>query len=246
MAIATTRTSKWLYSTANLPTTGAWTFCAFARINTDHNAFAQLLGAYGTSPAYKYWVMQVDSTGLTINVDIGGIDTSMGPTVSLNEWFFVALRKTGSAGGHGIVIELDTGTLTKNESDTTTTVDAFTQFTVGNYDSDTGNGIDASFAGIKLWDASLTDAELRVEARCLWPARTANLNRWSSGMQSTISDAVKDLSGNGRDWSQYGSPTVDSYSPPVKLGNPIIPVLSAAGVNSITATTAVPKVTLTY
>lgn len=245
MAIATTRTSKWLYSTANLPTTGAWTFCALARLNTDHNAYAQFMGAMGTAPATNYWVMQVDSTGTALEF-YSQTERSMGVSMSVGEWVFLAMRKTGSTGGHGIVVKLDTGTMYKNEADTTTYVDAFTQITLGNYDTDTGNGIDASFAGIKLWDASLTDAELRVEARCLWPARTANLNRWSSGMQSTIGDAVKDLSGNGRDWSQYGSPTVDSYIPPVKLGNPIIPVLSAPGVQSITATTATPKVTLTY
>ena len=254
MAIRTTRTSAWLYSTANLPTTGAWTFCTLARLNTDHNAYAQFMGAMGTAPATNYWVMQVDSTGTALEF-YSQTERSMGVSMSVGEWVFLAMRKTGSTGGHGIVVKLDTGTMYKNEDDTTNYVDAFTQITLGNYDTDTGNGIDADFAAIKFWDASLTDAELMLEAYSLRPRRTADLNRWSPGFHSVLADAIKDYSGNGRDWSQYGTNAV-ADGPPVGWGAPIwipqytvssgIPVLSSPSMSSITATTAVPRVTLTF
>ena len=254
MAIRTTRTSSWLTSTTDLPTTGAWTLCALARLNTDHNANAQLLGAMGTSPATNYWCMETDTDGTTL-LFYSQSDRTLGVSATVGEWFFIAMRKPGATGGHGIVIELDTGTLTKNEDDTTNYVDAFTQFLIGNYDTDTGSGVDADFAAIKYWDAALTDAELMLEAYSLRPRRTADLNRWSPGFHSVLADAIKDYSGNGRDWSQYGTPAV-ADGPPVGWGAPIwipqyavasgIPVLSAGSMSSITATTAVPRVTLTF
>jgi hypothetical protein len=90
----------------------------------------------------------------------------------------------------------------------------------------------------------------------LRPIRTADLHLWTPMLaSSSASDAAKDYSGNGRDWTVNGSPTITD-GPPVGWGAPIwipqytvssgIPVLSSPSMSSITATTGVPRVTLTF
>jgi hypothetical protein len=121
------------------------------------------------------------------------------------------------------------------------------------FDWNAGNPV-SPVAGVKAWDATLTAAEIERERCVLRPIRTADLHLWTPMLaSSSASDAAKDYSGNGRDWTVNGSPTITDGTP-VGWGAPIwipqyargIPVLSLPSMSSITATTGVPRVTLTF
>ena len=108
MAIRTVRTSSWLKANTNLPTTGAWTLCTFAKLNTDHDAYSHFLGVIGHSPVTNLWDIQTDSTGTALEL-YSQTERSLGVSISVGEWFFCAIRKPGANGGHGIIIKLDSG-----------------------------------------------------------------------------------------------------------------------------------------
>lgn len=81
---------------------------------------------------------------------------------------------------------------------------------------------------IKQWQAALTADEIAAEMRSIRPLRLANLHSWHPAIANTLTDALKDCSGNGRDWTSQGTNTVETQSAPVSWGaqplfiNPII------------------------
>lgn len=81
---------------------------------------------------------------------------------------------------------------------------------------------------IKQWQAALTADEISAEMHSIRPLRLANLHSWHPAIANTLTDALKDCSGNGRDWTSQGTNTVETQSAPVSWGaqplfiNPII------------------------
>jgi len=76
---------------------------------------------------------------------------------------------------------------------------------------------------IKCWQAALTADEIAAEMKSIRPLRLANLHSWYPCIANTLADAIKDCSGNGRDWSTNGSPAVASQTAPVSWGaSPLI------------------------
>jgi hypothetical protein len=81
---------------------------------------------------------------------------------------------------------------------------------------------------IKCWQAALTADEISAEMHSIRPLRLANLHSWHPAIANTLTDALKDCSGNGRDWTSQGTNTVETQSAPVSWGaqplfiNPII------------------------
>lgn len=76
---------------------------------------------------------------------------------------------------------------------------------------------------IKCWQAALTADEIAAEMKSIRPLRLANLHSWYPCIANTLADAIKDSSGNGRDWSTNGSPAVASQTAPVSWGaSPLI------------------------
>jgi len=118
-----------------------------------------------------------------------------------------------------------------------------------------GNRWDGHKFGEKAWSAALTAAEIVNEMRTMRPQRTTNLYAWWPGIDASAANAAIDYSGNGRSWTNNGTIAVEDGGAGVSWGgSPIYlpfvavssaPTLSAPGLNSITTTTAIPKVTLT-
>lgn len=76
---------------------------------------------------------------------------------------------------------------------------------------------------IKCWQAALTADEIAAEMRSVRPLRLANLHSWHPAIASDLTTALKDFSGNGRDWSDQGTLSVASQTPPVSWGaGPVI------------------------
>jgi hypothetical protein len=76
---------------------------------------------------------------------------------------------------------------------------------------------------IKQWQAALTADEISAEMHSIRPLRLANLHSWHPAIANTLTDALKDCSGNGRDWTSQGTNTVETQSAPVSWGaGPVI------------------------
>ena len=76
---------------------------------------------------------------------------------------------------------------------------------------------------IKCWQAALTADEIAAEMKSVRPLRLANLHSWHPAIASDLTTALKDFSGNGRDWSDQGTLSVASQTPPVSWGaGPVI------------------------
>jgi hypothetical protein len=71
---------------------------------------------------------------------------------------------------------------------------------------------------IKQWQAALTADEISAEMHSIRPLRLANLHSWHPAIANTLTDALKDCSGNGRDWTSQGTNTVETQSAPVSWG----------------------------
>jgi hypothetical protein len=71
---------------------------------------------------------------------------------------------------------------------------------------------------IKQWQAALTADEIAAEMQSIRPIRLANLHSWHPAIANNLTDAFKDYSGNGRDWTSQGSNTVETQAAPVAWG----------------------------
>ncbi len=80
----------------------------------------------------------------------------------------------------------------------------------------------ARLTGIKQWQAALSADEIKAEMRTIHPLRLANLHSWHPAIANNLTDALKDYSGNGRDWVSQGTNTVETQTPPVSWGAPPI------------------------
>lgn len=76
---------------------------------------------------------------------------------------------------------------------------------------------------IKQWQAALTADEIAAEMRAIRPLRFANLHSWHPAIANNLTDALKDYSGNGRNWTSQGTNTVETPAAPVSWGaGPVI------------------------
>lgn len=118
-------------------------------------------------------------------------------------------------------------------------------------DGSTINGIT-----VKVWNAVLTADEFERERLSLYPRRIKDLHACVLGIGQGAASALRDMC--GPDWTLTGTITYDDSHPSYVAGGAGrvaipqytvasgIPVLSAPSMSSITATTAVPRVTLTF
>jgi hypothetical protein len=83
--------------------------------------------------------------------------------------------------------------------------------------------------GIKQWQAGLTIDEVKAEMRAIRPLRFANLHSWHPAIANNLTDALKDFSGNGRNWTSQGTNTVETPSPPVSWGARAILIIPSTG-----------------
>jgi hypothetical protein len=92
------------------------------------------------------------------------------------------------------------------------------------------NGLNGPFrlTAIKCWQAALTAAEIAAEMKSIRPLRLANLHSWHPCIANNLTDALKDYSGNGRNWTAQGTPTAETVTPPVAWGNRPMLILPVA------------------
>jgi hypothetical protein len=75
-------------------------------------------------------------------------------------------------------------------------------------------------------DAVLTQAQIERRWKTRRPQRSQWL--WTPMVHSTVADCLKDMSGNGRDWTQLGTLSIGDGAP-VSWGSPVLVINRAAG-----------------
>ena len=217
-----------------------------------------LAGAGGSGGGDKLWAMwnsdyslyaQIttdQSTYVRIQSNVGNSDISL--TTSQGTWYDIGLRVDGTTvylycGPTG-------GTWSSTSRSCSTITAALMQWAMEN----ATNWAEAAIDDVRQWDAVLTADELERERWSRVPKRFANLHRWIPTLGLANADVARDRSGNGYNLTVNGTTSIVDGAP-VGWGSSIIvpqyaastaPVLSLPGVQDITATSARPKVTLTF
>ncbi len=135
-------------------------------------------------------------------------------------WWFVAETNDAADGGTSTKLyfkkEGDSA-LSMISGNSHASIAGVSRFIVGTDDANGQNRwMDGDLAGIKVWNAALTQSELELEATQLSPVRTANLHAFYP-LQS-VETMLHDVSGNGRQLV----PATDGGSWSVQVG-PAIP-----------------------
>lgn len=224
MAIRLDASADYLSRTANLPASTAFTIAGWFRRRGAGGAAVEVLSGISRADLSSYYLAYV--AGGTLYVEVNGAFTAAG-AFSSDVWHFVALSSNGSGAGAAKIRRADVGA-TSLATTTRAGASFVSQLMVLCGVGDPNYYGNFAVAGVKVWDRELSDSELLSEMHRLTPASTTNLNLWTPMVHNSVANAVKDFSGNGRDWTANGSLTIED-GPPIGWGGSIIVPQYAAG-----------------
>lgn len=204
----------------NRPSLESVTVCGWGKLETDTNNFSAIWSQFN-SPNYNFTGLQTDATGTDLGLWCGNPEqfNSMGVSLTVGTWFWWAVRVYG------------TGTNTvkawyaeKNGAFTTLTKDNYAhdgetyQFWAF-FESSYSEPFDGRLAAIKVFDGTLTDAEVENEMYTIVPRKINKLYAWYPMIHQSKSDLLTDRSGNGKTLTETGGGSlyVDD-GPPVSWG----------------------------
>lgn len=196
--------------------------CCFARPVVDRNAESNILSLDADSGFNSFVSIQATSSGTAWRVrwcnNAGAVnDTATIQDVVnlLNKWFFVAVTRNGTAVAGYVRQVTPWGTMKRQTVTGTGTMNAHTRFRVGR-NSETGFFFNGRVAGVKLWDVTLTPAEVLRESYQLAPVSRRNrINLW------VPYDTGVDYSGRSRNLSNAAGPAKEAGPPiPLYASNP--------------------------
>lgn len=217
MAVRIDASGKYLSRTASLPAIGAFTLCGWFNVSADRGSVDQPLMAIcraATADVYLTWETNDAANTFAVGSYTGTSDNAgnFASRPATGTWFFAYLRCLGTGAGN-----LQGGWRRATDA-------AFVQAT-------TALGTGASFTGatlqlgawvfsggwcnctvddFKVFGSALSDAQLLALMARREPTQAPNA--WNS-LFGTLTDAVKDLSGNGFDLTATGSPSVVDGAP---------------------------------
>jgi len=208
MAVRIDATTEWITRSTSLPAANAFTACGWAR-NLATLTGDRCLCIFGnTDLTENHGYGNLNGIGWCV---FNSTDTPpvFDSSPAANEIFFWALRADGTDLA-GYFAKVGDATLNKKTT-------AYRTFTPGLLR--VGNDILSDYANmtigpVKIWDAALTDAEIAQERWGIRPRRTTNIHIWSPLQVNSI-----DYSGQGRNWTESGTPTYED-GPPVGWGAP--------------------------
>ena len=219
MGVILNASGEYLKRTTDLPSTTNFTLCGWAKVTSAGNEYQYWgLESEGENPGDWLQIGINNANTLQISRTGGGADLGQWGSGILpgdGDWFFYFIMNSGTGS-----LDFIGGVMKLGETFTTTASigQSFTpgQLTLGN------DGWDEYFpswegAYTKVWDAVLSQAELGQEIFSAKPVRTANLHIWSPHFPGS-GERNLDYSGNGRDWTEAGTPT-DGDGPPISWGS---------------------------
>lgn len=198
-----------LTRTTNLFATANFSACIFARVG-DTGSYITPLGMWGSSEI----LLQFGSASPEIYN--GGVVCNSANSYSLNDWVFLGMVANGTDNSGDEWALYDglanaASALTKTNG---SRASSFTPTTFRVGESNYGEYMDGALVALKVWTASLTDAEMELERRQLAPVRTANL--WGFFPLLNTADKLKDFGGNGYDLTNGTGPWTEEANPPVR------------------------------
>lgn len=220
MAVVCDADGERLNRSASLPPVNAFTICGWARLASAFSTDQVVALLSKSDGAENHGIGHLSGIGWCV-FNSTDPPTTFSTTPGAGEWFFWALMADGSTitGHYARVTDAAIETITE-------TFRTFTPFDLS-VGSDFAGGGTTDFKGriaaVKVWDAALSTAEVAQERWTIVPKRMANINLWSP-----LFLTGKDLSGNGRDWTENGALTWED-GPPIGWGaTPQIPGVPAA------------------
>lgn len=214
--------------TTSLPSQTAFTMAGFCKRVTNRGTFENVCGLENASSSagnYQELIFS-GSTFYMWTGNNGGV--AFGAAPSDGEWFFFAIVCSGTGANqcNGYWCTLAATTLNSALNQNNSMTPAFMVLGSSSYDE----WLDGNFAGVKVWDAALTEAELLLEVKSLRAVRRENLHLETPQIAMTIGDNVTDFSGNGRDWTHGGTLVVEQ-GPPVSWDSQkhVNPTVTASG-----------------
>lgn len=197
--------------------------CGWAKLNTATAAVTSLFDYFQESPVFSWVGFVTLSNGTTMTWWSGGTQSNV-TTITAGEWFWFATRSNATTSdmrfwtrSGGMFSDSRANTLSAGQ--------------VGYFDFGAHlyqEPWDGPICSIKVFTASITIDELLREQWSQRPLAVSKLHSWYPMLNNSISDAVKDYSGNGKNLTLAGTtqPTAVVDSPPVVWGPNIGNLLS--------------------
>ena len=223
MATLFNATNEYLRRTANLPDYNSdYTIMFWWRFETLPTTGVQAtLFVLDNGTGFDVLYVPQTTNAFTLNSNPAGAGGSYG-TAATGTWVHLAVRRNGTA----LQVLFD-GVQQINLSASVGARSAATEFQFGNA-SNFGGGSSLQslgrIAGVKHFDAALSDAEVRGEMVSLIPKRYSNLVSW---WPMLAGERTRDYGPNQRSWTEGGTLS-DAVSPPVPWGIPIVAVVPLA------------------
>ncbi|WP_171074090.1 LamG domain-containing protein [Nonomuraea basaltis] len=171
-----------------------FSFACWVKLAVDRATTTVILQIDNGSGANRLRLNAWNGTALTFQSDGGGWFGTIGHTLVVGEWTYVALSATSNPGQARTAIRAAGSTTFAggSPSQANITVNAATlRIGDGQAASEWLNG---SIAAVKVWDQELTADELQQESWTYMPQRTAGLRGWYPLLTNTTTD----LSGSGQ------------------------------------------------
>lgn len=230
MALRFNVNSEYLSRNSGVPSSTTFTIAAWVYIVSDLGAgVAQGLfwlgGSVSTDSIFLLWNDSGSGamSGGVYKASPFGIDIATPASrPAVGTWAYVVMRRSGTASNTFSVswaaigaTSFTTGTAALIAGTTPGTLSVDTM-RVGTTDS-TSDAADARYAGIKVWDAALTDTELLAEMQQYLPVRIANLHLFSPCVHTAAADCLFDFGSSARSWTANGTHSVED-GPPIPWG----------------------------
>jgi len=200
--------------------TGAFSFCAWVyRTSNNSGDNIVMLGHNGGSETVYTGIGRNGSGYCVIFDSTTAYSQVTSPTFGLNAWYFIAYAQPAASNGQ-VWIWDSSGTMGTASSGSVRPLAGNTYLRLTDLST---YGMIGRLAGVKFWDAVLTESEFAAERLTLRPLRTSNLYIWSPFVAGAD---TADYSGNGRTWTDFSTPTSGDGPPvgwgaaPYIIGNP--------------------------
>jgi hypothetical protein len=213
-----------LWTASLLDRDANYSWCAFIRPAAlpASGAYATLFSLNDNNPTsgeYDIWDIQNNGTNTRLLIATENAYSETRGTLNLaaNTWYFVAGVRSGVTTRTGYVVAIATPLVASDVTHLGSSPSPCTETRLefGGFATVNADPYDGRIAGIKLWNAALTLAEIQAEQWTIRPRRYANLVRWLPCLNGAT-ERLKDYAGVLN--ATAGGTLTDEDMPPVAWG----------------------------
>lgn len=208
MSVVFNASADLLKRTTNIPSTGALTMACFVKL-VGTNADGVIIGI-DDGGSGDFYFLELETLALEIS-DGFGHALAMG-NLTTGAWYFIASSSVGGASGiKGYIWNVDTNSAVTATTGTGGTARTLSNVVVGG--DNFGDFPNCKLAGVRYWNAALTQNELEEELKQIAPVRQANLNSFFPLLD--ITNKLVDESGTGGALTAGAGTWENAENPPV-------------------------------